>query len=425
MDVDEHLHGHDSGQSGVSVTIFGPTRREQLASEPIVPNPQWKRQMDRTLIGYADVAQEALRITGRDVGSVDPHRMLSGVVATAESQLQLCCEGMSGLDWGDVKVILDRSDFTPEMLSDYLSTCGTSGAAVNDRYADMLEQVIPELVAKSIREGAFDATGPAAEPRQMASGFQTADRQVGSPPAPGPLQSIPSSTGMSAPTGAVFDPGPVGGTVSSAFAASAGPVGGPVSGHPTYNPGSRPPFRPSRGLLYGAAGGLVAVVLAVMLGMNTGPKIEVSGPMVSDTDSAGNDSAGNDSGQYSTDGPTGNSSSVPGVSSPNSLNVDLPMGHPACDGSGIVVLANAVTPGRYDSEIQGYLNRFPGASYLRTDESCSSLRQRDEAGNPIYSVYRPAGRTQAQICAAVRAAGGDAYGKRLDNTTDPGYIIPC
>ena len=109
----------------------------------------------------------------------------------------------------------------------------------------------------------------------------------------------------------------------------------------------------------------------------------------------------------------------------NSLNVSVPMSHPPCDGLGIVVLANAVTPGQYDAAIQHYLDMFPGASYLRTDESCPSLRQRDDAGNPIYAVYRPAGRIKSEVCAAVTAAGGEAYGKWLDTTTNPRYIIPC
>ncbi|HRD11795.1 MAG TPA: hypothetical protein PLI79_08030 [Mycobacterium sp.] len=111
--------------------------------------------------------------------------------------------------------------------------------------------------------------------------------------------------------------------------------------------------------------------------------------------------------------------------SPNSLNVSVPMSHPPCDGLGIVVLANAVTPGRYDAEVQRFLNMFPGASYLRTDESCPSLRRRDDEGNPIYAVYRPAGRSRDEVCAAVRAAGGNAYGKWLDTTTDPKYMIQC
>jgi len=53
------------------------------------------------------------------------------------------------------------------------------------------------------------------------------------------------------------------------------------------------------------------------------------------------------------------------------------------------------------------------------------LRRATEEGNPIYAVYRVAGRTQRDGCSAVRAAGGGAYGKWLNDTTDPSYIIPC
>jgi hypothetical protein len=107
------------------------------------------------------------------------------------------------------------------------------------------------------------------------------------------------------------------------------------------------------------------------------------------------------------------------------LNVSIPMSHPPCDGSGIVVLGSAVTPGRYDSDVQRMLSTFPGSAYLRTDQSCPSLRQATEAGDPIYAVYRVAGPTQAQVCTAVRAAGSGAYGKWLDTTTDPTSIVPC
>lgn len=70
------------------------------------------------------------------------------------------------------------------------------------------------------------------------------------------------------------------------------------------------------------------------------------------------------------------------------------------------------------------LGHNPGSQYLRTDQSCPSLRQSKD-GNPIYAVYRLAGRTQGEVCAAVRAAGSGAYGKWLDYTTDPDYVIPC
>ncbi len=101
------------------------------------------------------------------------------------------------------------------------------------------------------------------------------------------------------------------------------------------------------------------------------------------------------------------------------LGLSVPMTRPACDGAGAVFLFAAVTPGAYASEIQHALNAFPGSRYLRTDLACTSLYQSSDDGNPIYAVYRPAGRTTATLCAAVAAAGGDAYGKWLDNSTDP------
>lgn len=71
------------------------------------------------------------------------------------------------------------------------------------------------------------------------------------------------------------------------------------------------------------------------------------------------------------------------------------------------------------------VNAHPGASYLRTDQSCPSLRQADDQGDPIYAVYRPAGWTEREVCAAVRAAGDGAYGKWLNYTADPSRPIRC
>jgi hypothetical protein len=107
------------------------------------------------------------------------------------------------------------------------------------------------------------------------------------------------------------------------------------------------------------------------------------------------------------------------------LNLGIPISHPTCDGTGIVVLGNAVTPGRYQSDVQRLLADNPGASYLRTDQSCPSLKQATETGSPIYAVFRVAGRTPQEVCSAVRAAGGNAYGKWLDTAADPSYAIPC
>lgn len=101
------------------------------------------------------------------------------------------------------------------------------------------------------------------------------------------------------------------------------------------------------------------------------------------------------------------------------------MSYPACNGQGIVILGSVTTPGLYAAGVQRLLDAHPGAFYLRTDRTCPSLRPTTEAGNPIYAVFKLAGTTRAQVCAAVRAEGGGAYGKWLDTSSDPEHMIAC
>jgi serine/threonine protein kinase len=105
------------------------------------------------------------------------------------------------------------------------------------------------------------------------------------------------------------------------------------------------------------------------------------------------------------------------------LGLDVPMSTPPCDGRGIVILSSATTPGRYAQDISRALAQYSGSSYLLTERTCKSLRARVD-GASIYAVYRPGGRTREELCDAVAAAGNKAYGKWLDNTTDPNFI-PC
>mgnify|MGYP002141916406 FL=1 len=107
------------------------------------------------------------------------------------------------------------------------------------------------------------------------------------------------------------------------------------------------------------------------------------------------------------------------------LGLATPMTHPSCNGQAVVILGSVTTPGEYEGGVQRLLDAYPGAGYLRTDTSCPSLRQVSDEGNPIYAVYAPGGTTLSQVCSRVRSAGGNAYAKWLDTTTDPGYIIPC
>ncbi len=119
------------------------------------------------------------------------------------------------------------------------------------------------------------------------------------------------------------------------------------------------------------------------------------------------------------------SSAVPPITDPD-LGLDIPLSRPACDGTGIVILGSAYTPGKYREQIQRLLNFNPGASYLRTDLACPSLRQSVD-GNPVYAVYRVGGTTKEQVCAVLATvpAGPGTYGKWLNSNPDPDNHIDC
>ncbi|MFW0792791.1 serine/threonine-protein kinase [Gordonia sp. CPCC 205515] len=106
------------------------------------------------------------------------------------------------------------------------------------------------------------------------------------------------------------------------------------------------------------------------------------------------------------------------------LGLGTPISRPACDGTGIVVVGNATEPATYQTEIAALLSRYPGSSYLRTDQTCPSLRQSLD-GNPIYAAYYVAGKTTGEICALRGQIGGNAYGKWLDMSSPPDHQISC
>jgi len=116
---------------------------------------------------------------------------------------------------------------------------------------------------------------------------------------------------------------------------------------------------------------------------------------------------------------------VPPITNPD-LGLDVPLSRPACDGTGVVILGSAYTPGKYREQIQRLLNFNPGSSYLRTDLACPSLRQSVD-GNPVYAVYRVGGTTTAQVCAVLATvpAGPGTYGKWLSSDPDPDNRISC
>ncbi|MEJ9078691.1 serine/threonine-protein kinase [Gordonia malaquae] len=104
------------------------------------------------------------------------------------------------------------------------------------------------------------------------------------------------------------------------------------------------------------------------------------------------------------------------------LGLSTPITVPACDGQSILIVYNATTPGQYEQEIGAALAANPGAKYLRTDNSCSSMRQAYDDGSPIYAVYFE-GSSVAATCAKKASFGGASYARFLDATTPVGTEI--
>ncbi|MBB3082147.1 serine/threonine-protein kinase [Geodermatophilus sabuli] len=226
-----------------------------------------------------------------------------------------------------------------------------------------------------------------------------------------------------------------------------------VQAPPTYVPpappgtwppaATQPPERRGRGTagwLVAAAALVVAAVLAgVLLGQRgAGGNGAGAGTVATDSDAPPgaisspdppSEDTAEDAGQQSTPA-SRTASDAPSSPAPRTgpargdLGLPVPISDPACDSSWVVFLGSAVTPGRYEEEISGFLAAHPGASYLLTAGSCSSLRH-DLDGALIYAAYTGPFPSQAAACAERARVGGESYVKRLDDTTPPGQLWTC
>lgn len=198
--------------------------------------------------------------------------------------------------------------------------------------------------------------------------------------------------------------------------------------------------RLSRGVIGGSAAVAMSVIALLILSKHgdrssttsspAGTRIAAERPPVAEEENAWQ-SQGN--GGVSSTPPTGPRSSVaaaesaevPPINDPD-LGLDVPLSRPACDGTGIVILGSAYTPGKYREQIQRLLSLNPGSSYLRTDLTCPSLRQSVD-GNPVYAAYRVAGSTTQEVCDALATvpSGPGTYGKWLNSDPNPDNRIQC
>lgn len=101
-----------------------------------------------------------------------------------------------------------------------------------------------------------------------------------------------------------------------------------------------------------------------------------------------------------------------------------PMQRPPCNDSYITIVASAVGDQASAAGIAQVLDTYPGSEYLRTDQTCSSLRA-DVDGEPIYVVYLGPFAVASDACAA-RAEGPEgAYPRRLSNDIGPDEGVSC
>lgn len=101
-----------------------------------------------------------------------------------------------------------------------------------------------------------------------------------------------------------------------------------------------------------------------------------------------------------------------------------PMQRPGCDDSFITILASAVGDQVTGAGIAALLDAYPGSEYLRTDQTCSSLRP-DVDGAPIYVVYLGPFAFASDACAARTQGPEGAYAKQLSNSVPPDTVVSC
>lgn len=101
-----------------------------------------------------------------------------------------------------------------------------------------------------------------------------------------------------------------------------------------------------------------------------------------------------------------------------------PMQRPGCDGAYVTIVASLVGDQATAESVGALLDTYPRSDYLRTDQTCSSLRA-DVDGEPIYVVYFGPFAFASDACIA-RADGPDgAYVKQLSNEVAPDAVVPC
>jgi len=116
---------------------------------------------------------------------------------------------------------------------------------------------------------------------------------------------------------------------------------------------------------------------------------------------------------------------APGDTVPGDLGVEgVDMAEPVCGGEYITIIASAIGDQASAVGIGRILDEYPGSSYLRTDQACSSLSQSSQ-GQPIYVVFFGPYPMASDACAARADGPSDAYAKQLLDSGGVTGAVDC
>jgi hypothetical protein len=101
-----------------------------------------------------------------------------------------------------------------------------------------------------------------------------------------------------------------------------------------------------------------------------------------------------------------------------------PMQQPSCDGGFITLLASAIGDQASAQSIAAVLRQYPGANYLRTDQSCPSLTQ-SVNGEPVYIIFFGPFVLDTDACTARAQGPNGAYARQLSNQLGPDHTVVC
>ena len=169
------------------------------------------------------------------------------------------------------------------------------------------------------------------------------------------------------------------------------------------------------------------VPVSTVAGGGSTPSATTRAPMPGTTDVTSPSTASSSSSSTTTAAPAP-ATTAPGAPAgavPGDLAIaGRPMQRPGCDGGYITVIASAVGAQATAAGIENVLDAYAGSNYLRTDQTCSSLRQNID-GQPIYVVFLGPFAFDVDACTARSQGPAGSYARQLSNDIGPDHSVDC